>query len=856
MQAVKHREWAATLNLIHVIRRRVDAQRLTDYTVATHLLTGIALDDPPSAVVTTYVCKCLYSMSVGREDGPVILPGPDCTNAIAAAVARFPDDEELSLWACAALYALSKHDGNRVAAVLGVVAKSVARHEGVVIIPYYGAMLFRCVLELKPDAASEVFAFVPVLLSALRRHGSPLLSKAVCWLLRRISVISPWSAKMGELQCVPVLLTTLGSYVDDEEVMLHAITTLRNIVTFPCNCAAAISAGVIRVMMTVLRRVHAPTVLVVACNVLTFLVLDPVGVKHALLPDVRCELKLLGAVSGLVDAAERSAADDTPVAEAVIRALLTISNAPVSMAVDMDDGATFRLVHRVVTTAPIPDLNAYDLLQVLDLKPSYGDALGDVLAAVQKHAQMGLDPKPSCMVGRHVLALAANFLAETSLASIAHIAVACIHANTAPATELLHAAIQTAEHRGCTDVIRRVLSHKKVIGTLAHCLSHVSVTATATAVLDVMTLACATAAGLVNVTGYAKEIVATIATAVASVKDDGTVASACNLLSLLATSDARRASLDAVGVVPVLIAVLEARSYGQVAVLAARAVGSICTTAATRKSAGKYGAVQVLMATASRCAGMDDKMLIQQCMRAVAHIVHSDTQNAKALEKIGGVTAIDALVASHSKCARTLAHACFALGALVACEHLPVSSVMNSATLMSALMSRDGSAARRASSVIDAACKHVSLRHVVAKDWYGPLKAVMGVWEDDATFSYHALCALEALFSTHMGDVDAPSCMVYLVNALRRHVTDVDIVRSAACSLVMLGDVHDACFCGSDAVLRALDAAADMHVDDETLFVCRRRAHGIWAGFAFTADTLARIGIPRVHPVHAFSSSL
>ena len=890
MQAVKHREWASTLNVIHVIRRRADADMLTDATALTQILAAIITSTPIAAVVTTYACKCLYSMSVGKATA--LVTGSSTARGIAAAVTLYPDDEELSLWACAALYALSRDAKNCVNEVLTVVAAAAQRHQAIVIIPYYAAMVFRMVHERYVALAPLVLTntCMPVCLSALQLHGSPLLTKAVTGFLCSMStntvcceVMAGDVDGLGSLpSCVPALTTALSKHVDDDEIMLNALITLRNICEIRRNFAVVTAQGVVRSVFETIRRVHSTVVVSRACEVLQELASHVHDKADGAASEFACEVTLLSGPSRLHDVTTRAPSDGDALT-CVTRTLVALSNAGVDVS---SDGDTGRLACRAITTAHTHyPKYAYKLfLAVQDHVPYDTAVMSKLLSAALRHVKEYARPAVRfdiCHVVRHVVTKGA-LQPCVDMDTAVRIAAVCMADQPVTASGLLREAITTANASGASGALRCVMQSRKIVDLLACGLPrgiiaatvawnkrHASVAEGVAYTLDALILVCDAGTGLLHVAMHAKNIVGILSAysagngATCSDDDDNdvktshhvnssdgkVVTASCRLLGLLATSEARRVCLGVAGAVPALIDVLrfrhryEGKGVTQ-AVLAARALGSLCTTSNTRQAAGALGALPVLIDAMLATGLSSDKSIVQHCMRAVGHIMTTDAANAKEVQKCYGAQVISDIAEACSSCARTLSYACFVLVALTNSVPDACASVLSTSILRTAFATRDTSILRRAASVTENISKQAAMHPLfLTLGYVNVLHDVLRRGDDDATLSLYITSALEHVFETQAASIgpDTASDLFFVLGrVLQKHVHDVDIVRNAACAMVSLGDVHSREFLTTRAGA-CIHEAFDGHNDDGTLFDCSRKAAGIHAGVEFMDAVLASV---------------
>ena len=273
MQAVKHRQWAALLNVIHAIRHRSDAGLLTDIPTVSGVLSGILQSTYHSGVVVTYVCKCLYSISVGRDEITVNLPCA-AVHCIARCLFSHPDDDELSLWSCAAMYTLSRSAENDVVSAIPAIVSCMQTHKAIAIIPYYAAMTFRVCLTANAAAANAIVrtALKPCL-DALWHHRSPLVNRAVSWLVLSLALLPDQKPALGVAGCLQAMADVVLTHANkNDETMLYATSAIANLLYgSPANKSIACDINLIGTAVTILGHASAAGVIVEACDTIACL---------------------------------------------------------------------------------------------------------------------------------------------------------------------------------------------------------------------------------------------------------------------------------------------------------------------------------------------------------------------------------------------------------------------------------------------------------------------------------------------------------------------------------------------------------------------------------------------------------
>ena len=400
------------------------------------------------------------------------------------------------------------------------------------------------------------------------------------------------------------------------------------------------------------------------------------------------------------------------------------------------------------------------------------------------------------------------------------------------------------EHTHTVEYVRRVFQRSAVVAKVAELLHDDEDYSADTLqfALNVLCLACDTPKGVGNVMTHARRVVMLLRT---QRNNASVLHNVCHLLILLLTTDVRRGLLNAAGATVALVDVLKDQTVPpSVAVVTARALGSLCCIATSRKSAALIGAVPILIDRARRAAvtvTTGSPLLVQQCVRALAQIlaVSGDaTDNAVALFNCGGISVLNSIMDT-TQCSRTLSHACVVLQAATAVSEDARGAILTDARLVAALYVSDTVVRRRAAAALEAFAKTTCVLHLLADDRYLlACNAVMRQSMGDTTLCMYVSSALECMLavassSKHCKPVVASALVQTLVKTLRRQVTEIEVVRSACCALVSLGDVYAGVFCAENVDDAIFDACI-MHADDETVFCASHRAAGIVSRVGFT----------------------
>lgn len=868
MQAVKHRQWVPFLNIIHVIRQRAELDIVTDPSTVSQVLAVILTSMTHSSVVITYACKCVYAISVGNTDVGILLT-PEASRAIGTALTAFPDDNELALWACAALHTLAFNVLNNVAAVLPAIIAAMQRHSDVVIIAYYATMAFRVVAARDTTTIADVTRLcVAPALHSCRRHAneSPLLNKALAWLVLTLSAFGSCKQQLASLGCIEAVMDIANTAVDSDDTMLYAVSALGNLMYADvANTDAARCAGVVRCMFEVLRRVHVADVVVEACDTLRNVLAYSTAPR-----EVVCEIKLLHGMMRLTDVWTRFASENK-VVHAVAKTILRFQKRD-DVGFDSDVVDALRPLVFTAMAAydpeaaeprrPINTLLCARLLDVTAVLPyrrdfCYGAWTTPVLNTWSLLIRHLLDDdlqllSSSRSFATQTIAAICDALCELAPTSAFFANPLVVHAGvvlTIDAAMLCPVKASTAlrciiEHTHTVEFVRRVFQRSAVMAKVAELLhddEDYSVDALQFA-LNVLCLACDTPKGVGNVMTHARRIVMLLRT---WRSNTSVLHNVCHLLILLLTTDVRRGLLNAAGATVALVDVLKDQTVPpSVAVVTARALGSLCCISPSRKSAALIGAVPILIDRARRAAvavTTGSSLLVQQCVRALAQILavaDDATDNAVALLHCGGISVLNSIMDT-TQCSRTLSHACVVLQAATAVSEDARGIILTGARLVAALYVSDTVVCRRAAAALEAFAKSTCVLHLLADDRYLlACNAVMRRSMGDTTLCMFVSSALECMLavassSKHCSPSVASALVQTLVTTLRRQVTDIEVVRSVCCALVSLGDLYAGVFCAENVNDAVFDACV-MHADDETVFCASYRAAGIVSRDGFT----------------------
>ena len=811
MQAVKHRQWAALLNVIHNIRQRSDAGLLTDIPTITDVLSGILKSTPHSAVVVTYVCKCLYGISVGRDGLKLDFP-PVASRCIATCLSMHHDDDELALWACAALYTLSRNVENDVMSAFPAIVTCMQTHKAVVIISYYAAMTFRTCLASDTTMAQEIVRIaVEPCLEALRYHRSPLISRAVSWLILTLALLPGHKTALGAAGCIQTLTDVLATHADkNDETTLYATSALLNLLYgSPENKIAACDVGLIRTASLILRHTVVTGVIVETCDILGCLV----GYRS----DVNAELGLCDSMSAVWETWCRNE-HNAVVVKACMTTMLVFHRNGVTVDIGNvnevalaachvllrftaeEDAHVIKTAFKVITTVCVPGslyvgvdktISALSLLAVISRHASRDDH-------GQKHACRALTRlfQTGCLRLN-----GSDGCAEAAIDTVTDVFINSFYSTPRHAAMMLQALVEVSD-----------VNVRSAFSRIGNCQK-----------LQALKLVDAAFAETPQ-TKHALRALALIC-------ED--------------TADRESTSLTEVermlvscGILPTLVAVMRQKcDNGSPCVRlgmeadALFVLCSLCRDGSLWTQAADCGAVSGLVAF---YFWTTDESVYPEIVRTVLRLVSDNCRNALALfDNSLGVTMLTvSATKGHTFCVDGVD---FWVRIGVLLQHGFVSDIPTTAL-------------RRVADACFSFCSH--------QQWCVMLQADMSDWclvfsevlrrcyNVDANICFDLCYVMDTvLLSNAVPSLRAvvETVLMTLTVVLQARCADLFLACWIARCMIRFGDVHDTLFCQSGATL-AISDAYDSHPNDDTLFTCLQHACTINAGCQFFSSMLRTCG--------------
>lgn len=840
MQAVKHRQWAALLNVIQSIRQRSDAGLLADIPTVTAVLSGILTSAAPSAaVVVTYVCKCLYGISVGRDDFTLELSSA-ATRCIATCLYASPDDDELALWACAALYTLAKNTNNDVPSAFRAIVACMQTHKAVVIISYYAAMTFRVCLAVSATTAHEVVstALAPCL-EALEHHRSPLITRAVSWLILSLALLPDYKTALGAAGCIRTLSDIAVTHADkNDEGMLYTFSALSNLlVGSPENKKIACDVGLVRVVSDVLRLAVLPTVIVEACDILTCLV----RYTSDAIDDIRaCD----GAV-GIWKAWGHNE-NNAAVLKACMTALLAFYRNGVDAVPAFVTAFAFPAACRVLLRFTASEdtcvvKTAFKLIAVLPY--AYGDDDGSeaetttlpalsVLAAILQYVKRDdRDQKHACLALARLLqtkclrlGVGNDMDASAGVDLAVNIFMNSFYGAPRHASVLVQTLIEVSG--GCIRAAfsRPVNCTRLVAVKLVDAVSAKSVRTEHA--LRVLSLICEHANGDMETSSFFDQPCLT--------EVESMLLSHGILLPLV---ELLKAACDAAPSVPL--------GFGVVGD-ALRVLCSLCRDGRVRHDAAQCGVVPALVDV---YFWTTDESVYLEIVSTILRLVGDQGSNALALLRHS-----DGIAALSVSATRNRHRAPFCVDGIDFWDHvdgllrhgLGVSiSVSELASLDRVSMSVSELALqRRVAEGVFGFCSHAQWCDMLQTDasgWCVLFSDLLSHRLDDSHICFSLCYVLDTVLLWHAAplcsDAVVSSLLSTLTAVLQTHSADLFLACWVARCLIRLGDVHDTLFYQRGCATAILDAH-DVHPHDDTLFQCMQHACTITAGCSFRGSVL------------------